>query len=318
MWMVQRNRVPCGGYLNAHIIAALAIQTIGFIGLGLMGKPMALNLLKRGYGVVAHSRSRPPVDELVAAGAVAASSPADVARQAHTIITMLPDGPDVEQVLEGPDGVFSAMERGTVVIDMSTISPSIARRLASRASESGGAMLDAPVSGGEIGAINATLSIMVGGDAAVFTAMKPMLDAMGNPERVVRIGESGAGQLCKVCNQMVIGATLSVVAEAFALARKAGVEPALVRDALLGGFASSRVLDVHGERILKHNYVPGFRSTLYAKDYRIAVETLRAHDAPSPVTSVVSELVDSLIASGRGEEDYSALAKVIFDMAGLQ
>ena len=294
------------------------MQTIGFIGLGLMGKPMARNLLKRGYAVVAHSRSRPPVDEVVAAGAVAAGSPAEIARQARTIVTMLPDGPDVEQVLEGPDGVFSAMQPGTVIIDTSTIAPSTARRLAARASALGGAMLDAPVSGGEIGAVNATLSIMAGGDAAVFAAVKPVLDAMGNPERVVRIGGSGAGQVCKVCNQMVIGGTLSVVAEAFALARKAGVDPWLVREALLGGFASSRVLEVHGERILKRNYVPGFRSKLYAKDYRIASETLRANGAPSPVTSVVHDLVDRLIASGRGEEDYSALAKVIFDMAGLE
>jgi 2-hydroxy-3-oxopropionate reductase len=293
------------------------METIGVIGLGLMGKPMARNLLKRGYAVVAHNRSRAPVDELAGEGATPASSPADVARRSTTIVTMLPDGPDVEQVLEGADGVFSAMQPGTVIVDTSTISPATARRLAARAAELGGAMLDAPVSGGEIGAINATLSIMVGGDPEVFAAAKPVLDAMGNPERVVRIGASGAGQLCKVCNQMVIGGTLSVVAEAFALARKAGVDPALVRDALLGGFASSRVLEVHGERILKRNYVPGFRAKLYAKDYRIAAETLRANDAPSPVTSLVHELVDKLIGSGRGEEDYSALAKVIFDMAGL-
>jgi len=294
------------------------MHTIGFIGLGLMGKPMARNLLKRGYGVVAHNRSRAAVDELVAAGAGAASSPADVARRAQTIVTMLPDGPDVEQVLEGSGGVFSAMQRGAVIIDMSTISPAIAQRLAARAHELGGSMLDAPVSGGEIGAVNATLSIMVGGDEDTFAAVKPVLDAMGNPERVLRVGGSGAGQLCKVCNQMVIGGTLSVVAEAFALAVKAGVDPALVREALLGGFASSRVLDVHGERILKRNYTPGFRSKLYAKDYRIAAETLREHGAPSPVTSVVHDLVNRLIDSGRGEEDYSALAKVIFDMAGLE
>jgi 2-hydroxy-3-oxopropionate reductase len=293
------------------------METIGVIGLGLMGKPMARNLLKRGYAVVAHNHSRAPVDELAGEGATPASSPADVARRSTTIVTMLPDGPDVEQVLEGADGVFSAMQPGTVIVDTSTISPATARRLAARAAELAGAMLDAPVSGGEIGAINATLSIMVGGDPEVFAAAKPVLDAMGNPERVVRIGASGAGQLCKVCNQMVIGGTLSVVAEAFALARKAGVDPALVRDALLGGFASSRVLEVHGERILKRNYVPGFRAKLYAKDYRIAAETLRANDAPSPVTSLVHELVDKLIGSGRGEEDYSALAKVIFDMAGL-
>jgi 2-hydroxy-3-oxopropionate reductase len=178
-------------------------------------------------------------------------------------------------------------------------------------------MLDAPVSGGEIGAINATLSIMVGGPADAFAVVKPILDAMGNPERVVRIGDSGAGQICKVCNQMVIGGTLVAVAEAFALARRAGVDPALVRQALLGGFAASRVLEVHGERMLSGNYVPGFRAALYAKDFRIAAETLAEHGAPALVSSVVHDLVMQLIDSGRGDEDYSALAKVIFDMAAL-
>ena len=178
-------------------------------------------------------------------------------------------------------------------------------------------MLDAPVSGGEIGAINATLSIMVGGDADAFTRVKPILDAMGNPERVVRIGESGAGQTCKVCNQMVIGGTLAAVSEAFALARKADVDPAKVREALLGGFAASRVLEVHGERILNGNYKPGFRAELYAKDYRIATQTLAEHQTPAPVTAAVDQLVTALMASGRGKDDYSALATILFDMAGL-
>jgi 2-hydroxy-3-oxopropionate reductase len=257
------------------------------------------------------------VDELVAAGATRANSPAEVARQTTRIITMLPDSPDVERVLEGPDGVFAAMQPGTILIDMSSISPAVARRLADAARTRGAAMLDAPVSGGEIGAINATLSIMVGGDVDAFTAVKPILDAMGNPERVVRIGESGAGQVCKVCNQMVIGGTLAAVSEAFALARKADVDVAKVREALLGGFAASRVLEVHGERILKGNYKPGFRAELYAKDYRIAVETLGKHQTPAPVAAAVDQLVTTLVASGRGKDDYSALATVIFRMAGL-
>jgi 2-hydroxy-3-oxopropionate reductase len=292
-------------------------QTIGFIGLGLMGRPMAKNLLKRGFHVVAHSRSAPPVDELVAAGATRATSPADVARQAARIITMLPDSSDVELVLEGPNGVFDEMKPGTILIDMSTISPAVTRRLADAARARGAILLDAPVSGGEIGAINASLSIMAGGDAAAFEDVTPILRAMGNPERIVRIGDSGAGQLCKVCNQIVIGGTLAVVSEAIALARKAGVDPAKVREALLGGFAASRVLEVHGERILTGNYKPGFRSKLYAKDYRIASETLAANGAPSPVSTVVRELVNTLVASGRADDDYSALATVIFDMAGL-
>ena len=175
-------------------------------------------------------------------------------------------------------------------------------------------MLDAPVSGGEIGAIDGTLSIMVGGDAEAFAAVKPLLDAVGNPEKVIRIGDSGAGQICKVCNQMVIGGTLVAVSEAFALARKSGVDPARVRDALLGGFAASRVLEVHGERILKSNYTPGFRAALYAKDMRIAAETLMAHDSPAPASAVVQQLVETLAAS-KGDMDYSALATVIFEMA---
>jgi 2-hydroxy-3-oxopropionate reductase len=293
------------------------MDTIGFIGLGLMGKPMAANLIARGYTVVAHNRSRAAVDELAAKGARAAVSPADVARQATRIITMVPDSPDVEQVLEGPDGIFAALQPGTIVIDMSSISPVVAQRLAAVAKTKGALMLDAPVSGGEIGAINASLSIMVGGDAAAFAEVRPILEAMGNPERIVRIGESGAGQLCKVCNQMVIGGTLAVVSEAFALARKAGVDPAAVREALLGGFAASRVLEVHGERILKGNYTPGFRARLYAKDYRIAGETLAAHHSPAPVTAAVHALVDALVNAGRGDDDYSALATVVFAMAGL-
>jgi 2-hydroxy-3-oxopropionate reductase len=293
------------------------METIGFIGLGLMGKPMALNLLKKEHRLIVHSRSAPPLDELVAAGATRAGSPADIARQATRIITMLPDSPDVEQVLEGPNGVFSAMQRGTIVIDMSTISPAVTRRLADAAKARGATLIDAPVSGGEIGARSAMLSIMAGGDAEAFALVVPILQAMGNPEKIIRIGDSGAGQICKVCNQMVIGGTLAVVSEAIALARKANVDAAKVRDALLGGFAASRVLEVHGERILTGNYTPGFRSKLYAKDYRIASETLAANHAPSPVSSVVKTLVDTLASSDRADADYSALATVIFDMAGL-
>ena len=292
-------------------------DTIGFIGLGLMGRPMALNLRKAGFPLVVHSRSPKPVDELVAAGAERAGSAQEVARRCTRIITMLPDSADVEKVVEGADGLFTAIQRGTIVIDMSSISPAVARRLAEAARGHGATLLDAPVSGGEIGAVSGTLSIMVGGDAAAFEEVRPILAAMGNPERIIRIGDAGAGQLCKVCNQMVIGGTLAVVSEAFALARKAGVDPAKVRDALLGGFAASKVLEVHGERMLKGNYKPGFRAELYAKDYRIAGETLAANQVPAAVTAEVQALVTALIAAGRGKEDYSALATVVFDLAGL-
>jgi 2-hydroxy-3-oxopropionate reductase len=292
-------------------------HTIGFIGLGVMGRPMAKNLLKAGFPLVVHSRSQGPVDDLVAAGAARGSSAADVARRAARIITMLPDSPDVEQVMEGANGVFSALQRGAILIDTSTIAPATARRLAARAASLGATMLDAPVSGGEIGAINGALSIMVGGDAQAFAEVTPILEAMGNKERIILIGDSGAGQLCKVCNQMVIGGALAVVSEAFALARKAGVDPAKVRQALLGGFAASRVLEVHGERMLTGNYKPGFRTALYAKDFRIISATLAEHHSPAPVTAVIQQLVEALMAAGRAEDDYAALGTVLFQMAGV-
>lgn len=292
-------------------------HTVGFIGLGLMGKPMARNLLRKGFKVVAHSRSRGPVDEVVGEGAVAAGSPADVAKQATVIITMLPDGPDVEKVLEGRDGVFGAMAKGTVIVDSSTIAPAIARRLAARASELGASMLDAPVSGGEIGAIDGTLTFMVGGDAAALESVREILGAMGKPERIVHVGDSGAGQICKACNQIVLGGTMSVVAEAIALSRKAGVDPMKVRAALMGGFAQSRVLEVHGERMITGNWKPGFKAKLFKKDLGIAMNTLSEYGVPAATSAVVQQLVNAQIAAGEGEEDYSGIAKAIFNLSQL-
>lgn len=293
------------------------METIGFIGLGLMGKPMAGHLVAKGYRVIVHSRSPGPVDALVAQGAVRASGPADVAGRTTRIITMLPDSPDVERVLDGPEGVLTRLQPGTILIDTSSIAPATARALAVKAQTLGATMLDAPVSGGEVGAVNASLSIMVGGDQAAFDTVKPILDVMGNPERVIRIGPSGAGQICKVCNQMVIGGTLAAVSEAFALARKASVDVSRVREALLGGFAASKVLEVHGQRMLQSNYKPGFRAALFAKDLRIAGATLAEHQTSAPVSSVVQQLVTALVAEGRGEDDYSALATVLFGLSGL-
>jgi 2-hydroxy-3-oxopropionate reductase len=289
--------------------------TVGFIGLGVMGKPMAKNLIKAGYTLVVHNRSRGAVDELIAAGATAGSSASDVARRVAVVITMLPDTPDVEVVLTGSDGVIAALGPDAIVIDMSSISPVATRRLAGLVAKKGGAMLDAPVSGGEIGAINAALSIMVGGDADAFERAKPILACMGNPERIVHIGESGAGQICKVCNQVAIGGALAGVSEAFALARKAGVDAARVRQALLGGFAASRVLEVHGERMLKGDYKPGFRTRLYQKDLRIANEAAMANAVAMPATAIVTQLVNALVASGGGDLDYAALGTVLFRIA---
>ena len=291
-------------------------ETVGFIGLGVMGKPMAKNLMKGGYSLVVHSRSRGSVDEIASAGAAAARSPAEVARQASVVITMLPDTPDVERVIAGETGVLAGMQKGAVVIDMSSISPVATERLAKLVAEKGGSMLDAPVSGGEIGAINAALSIMVGGDESTFHRMKSILDVMGNKERVVYIGRSGAGQVCKICNQVAIGGALAGVSEAFALAKKTGVDAARVRQALLGGFAASRVLEVHGERMLVDNYKPGFRAKLYQKDMRLANEAASANGVAMPATAVVSQLLNALIASGGEDLDYAALGTVLFKLSG--
>ena len=292
-------------------------NVVGFIGLGVMGKPMAQNLLKGGHSLVVHSRSRGPVDELVRAGAKAAGSPAEVARQASIVITMLPDTPDVELVLEGADGVITALTPGAVVIDMSSISPVAARRLASLTAAKGATMLDAPVSGGEIGAKSGSLSIMVGGDEATFARVRPVLGCMGNPERIIYIGESGAGQICKICNQIAIGGALAGVGEAFALARKTGIDAARVRAALLGGFAASRVLEVHGERMLTGNYVPGFRTRLYQKDLRIASEFASTNAVAMPSTAVLTQLVNALVAADGADLDYAALGTVLFGMSGV-
>jgi 2-hydroxy-3-oxopropionate reductase len=294
-------------------------ETVGFIGLGVMGRPMARHILTGGHALVVHNRSRRPIDELVTAGAAAGSSPADVARRSTIVITMVPDTPDVEAVIAGADGVLQALQPGSVVIDMSSISPVTTRRLAEAVASKGGTMLDAPVSGGEIGAVNGTLSIMVGGDATALARVRPILECMGNPERIVHVGEEpGSGQVCKICNQVAIGGALAGVSEAFALARKAGVDPARVREALLGGFAASRVLEVHGERMLKQNYVPGFRARLYQKDLRLASEAAGANGVAMPATAVVAQLLNALIASGGADLDYSALGTVLFDLAALE
>jgi 2-hydroxy-3-oxopropionate reductase len=293
-------------------------ETVGFIGLGVMGRPMAKNLLKGGYKLVVHSRSPEPVQDLVAAGATAATSPKDVAAQSDVIITMVPDAPDVQKVLTGPDGVFESMKPGSVIVDMSTISPVVAKDLAQQAAQRGASMLDAPVSGGEVGAINGQLSIMVGGDAATLERVRPILEKMGNPEKIVHIGESGAGQLCKACNQLVIGGALAAVSEAFALARKAGVDAAKVREALMGGFAASRVLEVHGQRMLDENWKPGFRTRLYQKDFRIVMMTAGAYEVPMPTGAVISQLVNAAVVAGHGDDDYASVALVLRRLAGVE
>lgn len=291
------------------------MEVIGFIGLGIMGKPMALNLMKAGHRLVVNSRSRKPVDEVVAAGATAASTPAEVAKSASIIITMVPDTPDVELVLAGPNGVLSELKPGTIVIDMSTISPVVTKKLAAMVAAKGGSMLDAPVSGGEIGAKNATLTIMVGGDEKMFERARPVLACMGKPESVTYIGGSGAGQVAKLCNQICIGGALAGVAEGFALAKSLGIDRSRVRQALLGGFAGSKVLEVHGQRMITGDYKPGFFTRLYQKDLRLVNETAMANNVAMPATSIVTQFVNALCSAGGGELDCAAAAEVWFALS---
>ena len=293
----------------------MASEVVGFIGLGIMGRPMALNLIKAGYRLVVTSRSRGPIDALVAAGAKPVATPADVAREADVIITMVPDTPDVELVICGKNGILDGLKAGAIVIDMSTISPVITRQLSAAVAAKGGSMLDAPVSGGEVGAKNAMLTIMVGGDETIFERARPILSCMGKPESVTYIGASGSGQVTKLCNQICIGGALAGVAEAYALAKSNGLDRSRVRQALLGGFAGSKVLEFHGNRMLTGDYKPGFFTRLYQKDLRLTNEAGMANGVTMPVTSIVSQFVNALVAAGGGELDCAAAAEVWFALS---
>jgi 2-hydroxy-3-oxopropionate reductase len=289
------------------------MDTIGFIGLGTMGKPMARNLMKAGYPLVVHNRSRAAVDELAQEGARPASSPREVAAQSDIVITMLPDSPDVELVIAGKDGVFEGARRGLLLIDMSTSSPVLARRLARDAETRGIDLLDAPVSGGDVGAASATLSIMVGGAAGTLQRALPVLQTLG--KNIVRIGDAGAGQIAKAANQLVVGLTIEAVSEALVLATKAGVDPTKVRQALLGGFAQSRVLDLHGQRMLDRNFKPGARVRTQYKDLGIALALGKEYAVALPVTAQVHEMYAALLAAGHGDLDHSSMLTVIEGMA---
>ena len=288
---------------------------IGFIGLGIMGKPMARNLLKGGYALVVHSRSRSPVEELGGEGAEIAASPQEVAARTQVVITMLPDSPDVEQVYAGERGVFAGAGPGTLLIDMSSISPVVARELALEAKRRGLDMLDAPVSGGEAGAIGATLSIMIGGEASAVERALPIFQLLG--KNIVHVGHSGAGQVTKAANQIVVGVTIAAVSEALVLATKAGVDPAKVRQVLLGGFAQSRVLDAHGQRMLEHNFRPGFRVRLHEKDLNIALAAGGEYGVPLMVTGIVAQMMTAMTSMGRGELDHSGLLTFIEELANI-
>src|SRR5579884_1129894 len=272
-----------------------------------MGRPMAGHLVGAGYEVTVWNRTRSKMDELVRAGARPGSSPKDVATRSDITITMVADTPDVGGVIEG-------VRRGSVVVDMSTISPVATREIAQELAARGAEMLDAPVSGGEKGAIEATLSIMVGGKPEVFERVLPVFRRLGR--NIVHLGGIGAGQVTKACNQLVLSLTLVGVAEALTLARRAGVDPAKVRAALLGGFAQSRVLELHGQRMLDGNFEPGFRTRLYHKDMGIVMETGRATGVPLLGGGLAAQLYQAAMSRGLGEKDYSVLAQVIAELAG--
>jgi 2-hydroxy-3-oxopropionate reductase len=283
--------------------------TIGFIGLGVMGKPMARNLLDAGYSLVVHNRSREPVQALAQAGARPAHTPAEVAREANLIITCLPDSPDVELVALGEDGLIEGVQEGDIYVDMSTIAPTVAVEVAEALKEKGVQCLDAPISGGDVGAQEGTLSIMVGGEADVFDAVTPVLETLG--QTIILCGPNGAGQTVKACNQVQVALNLIGMAEALVLGQKAGVDPAVVVDVLSGGFAQSRVMDVRGPNVIKGVFEPGFRSELHYKDLNIVRETARAYEASLPAAALAHELFGAMQAQGWGALDHSAVIRVI-------
>ncbi|MGF6595754.1 2-hydroxy-3-oxopropionate reductase [Paraburkholderia sp. GAS448] len=284
------------------------MQKAGFIGLGIMGKPMAANLLKNGVSLAAFTRSGVP-DDLKQAGAVACDSPAAVAAHADVIFIMVPDTPDVERVLFGEQGLADALRRGQTVVDMSSISPMATREYAARVQKQGAEYLDAPVSGGEVGAKAGSLTIMVGGKQASFDSVKPLFDMMG--KNVTLIGDVGAGQVCKVANQVIVAATIEAVGEALLLASKAGVDPARVREALMGGFASSRILEVHGERMTKRTFDPGFRIELHQKDLNLALSTAQSLGVSLPNTATCQALFNACVAHGGKAWDHSAMVRAL-------
>jgi 2-hydroxy-3-oxopropionate reductase len=289
-------------------------ETIGFVGLGIMGLPMSKNLVDAGYGVVGHNRSQEPVEELVEYGGHGADSPQEVAEQTDVVITCLPDSPVVESIVRDDEGIFAGLSDGMTVIDMSTISPTVTEELAADIEERGAAMLDAPISGGEEGAIDGTLSIMVGGDERVFDANEDLLAAMG--ETITHCGPSGAGQTTKACNQIVVAAQMVGVSEALVFAQKAGADLDAVVEAISGGAAGCWTLDNRAPSMIEGNFDPGFFASYQYKDLRIATDAGEAFGAPMPQTGIAHELYKAMETTGRGDDDNSGVMQVIEDLAG--
>ncbi len=286
---------------------------LGFIGLGIMGKPMASHLVKAGHSVQVCDLAEESVKHLCSLGAKGCTCSKEVAQKSKIIFIIVPDTPDVEAVLFGPEGLVEGLKPGSIVVDMSSISPLATKEFAKKLEAKGIEMLDAPVSGGQVGAENATLSIMVGGKTDVFNQIKPYFDLMG--KNIVHVGGNGDGQTCKVANQIVVALTLEAVAEALLFASKAGADPMKVRQALLGGFAQSRILEIHGERMIKRTFNPGFRVRLHQKDLNIALQSARSMGLSLPSTATAQELFNALAAQGGSELDHSSLILVLEKLA---
>ena len=285
---------------------------LGFVGLGIMGTPMVMNLIKGGHVLFVNTRSKVP-QSLLDAGATVCTSPAGVAERADIIFTMVPDTPDVEKVLFSEGGVAKGLSKGKVVVDMSSIDPIATKAFAKKINALGCDYLDAPVSGGEVGAKAATLTIMVGGEQAAFDKVRPLFELMG--KNITLIGGNGDGQTCKVANQIIVALNIAAVSEALVFASKAGADPAKVRQALMGGFASSRILEVHGERMIKRTFNPGFRIALHQKDLNLALQGAKALNVALPQTANVAQLMQACAALGHGQADHSALVKALEALA---
>jgi 2-hydroxy-3-oxopropionate reductase len=288
------------------------MSNIGFIGLGIMGKPMAANLIKGGHQLFLHSRSGVPAD-LTAGGGKACASGKEVAQHSDVVITMVPDTPDVEKALFAAGGVAEGLTKGKIVVDMSSISPIETKQYAKRINALGCDYVDAPVSGGEVGAKNAALTIMVGGSEEAFATVKPLFELMG--KNITLVGGNGDGQTCKVANQIIVALNIEAVGEALLFASKAGADPAKVRQALMGGFAASRILEVHGERMIKRTFDPGFRIELHQKDLALALSGARAMGMSLPNTATAQELFNACVAHGGAKWDHSALVRALEVMA---
>ena len=293
----------------------MAKPIIGFVGLGIMGRPMTKNLINAGYPLVVYDIVPGATKEAVSLGAKEGKTAAEVASQSDVVITMLPDSPDVEEAALGPDGVMEGIRNGSIYVDMSTIAPAVALKTAEAGEKKGVKVLDAPVSGGDVGAQKGTLSIMVGGDQETFDKVKSIFDVMG---KAILCGDNGAGQVVKACNQILVGIEIAGVAEALTLGAKAGVDPAKIVEVLSGGLARCGILENRGQRIVKGDFDPGFRCRLHYKDMRIAVDAGQTYEVPLMLTGLVHEMFKRMVVAGRGEYDHSGLITLVEDLADVQ